>query len=652
MTTPPKVRLFRVKRSETGAPEAGAEPGADALAGGAQGGGAEAGAGAVSGGETVAASPEGGAGSRLDLGENPFAPSAEDDGFGRLRLTEPVEPAAAASVEAAAPTAAEQTPAPPPAQAPAAASPPAAVGDEVAAAILAVKAEGLTSRQLRTAARLAIQHNLTVDSSEAAVVALRRMGIDPFHRSSLNDLISEEARRSRESAEAQASANAGSSDTGAGAASGAAAASEGKALARIPVTQVPARQVRGQAVAQMRQPGPAGPQPAAPQPISEGERAKEILRIQRDIARRRRRRAGALLLRLLAFVILPTVLTGYYYFAVATPLYETKAEFVIQKADGTSGSPFGSMLAGAGIAGNTDSITVQSYLASREAMLRLEGDVGFRRYFEGPTVDPLTRLDASAPQEEAYKTYTNMVKIGFDPAEGLVRMAVKAVDPALSEKQSLALIGYAEEQVDKLTSRLRGDQMKGAQETYASAEAKVNDAQNRVLDLQQRLGVLDPTAESTMVMQRVATLEGELQKKQLELGQLQSNSQPNAARVAGVSGDLERLAAAIAQERALLTEAAGAKESLAQMTGDLRIAQADLLTRQEMLAAAAAQVEAARIEANKQVRYLSIGVSPVAPDVPTWPRAFENTLIAFLLFSGIYLMLSLTASILREQLSA
>ena len=58
------------------------------------------------------------------------------------------------------------------------------------------------------------------------------------------------------------------------------------------------------------------------------------------------------------------------------------------------------------------------------------------------------------------------------------------------------------------------------------------------------------------------------------------------------------------------------------------------------------------VEANKQVRYLSLGVRPVAPDEPTYPRAFEDTLLAFLIFSGIYLMLSLTASILREQVSS
>ena len=74
--------------------------------------------------------------------------------------------------------------------------------------------------------------------------------------------------------------------------------------------------------------------------------------------------------------------------------------------------------------------------------------------------------------------------------------------------------------------------------------------------------------------------------------------------------------------------------------------------RQLLLQQAAQQLETARIEANRQQRYLSVSVSPVAPDVASYPRAFENTAVAFLIFAGIYLMIALTASILREQVSS
>jgi capsular polysaccharide transport system permease protein len=52
------------------------------------------------------------------------------------------------------------------------------------------------------------------------------------------------------------------------------------------------------------------------------------------------------------------------------------------------------------------------------------------------------------------------------------------------------------------------------------------------------------------------------------------------------------------------------------------------------------------------VSYISLNVNPVAPDAAAYPRAFENTVLAFLIFAGVYLMISLTASILREQVSS
>ncbi len=170
-----------------------------------------------------------------------------------------------------------------------------------------------------------------------------------------------------------------------------------------------------------------------------------------------------------------------------------------------------------------------------------------------------------------------------------------------------------------------------------------------MLALQERLGVLDPMPESNAVMSQVATFEVELQKKRLELQQLLDNASPNKARVEGAKGDITRLEELIRNLRSQLTEGTASTASLAQVSGQLRIAEAELENRQLMLSQALQQLETARIEANRQVRYLETAVSPVAPDEPTYPRAFENTLLALLIFGGIYLMLSLTASILREQ---
>ena len=173
-----------------------------------------------------------------------------------------------------------------------------------------------------------------------------------------------------------------------------------------------------------------------------------------------------------------------------------------------------------------------------------------------------------------------------------------------------------------------------------------------MLDLQEKLGVLDPTAESTATMAEVAQLETLLREKQLELDQLLDNAKPNQARVDGVRGDMARLQTQIDGLRQRMTSGENGNLSLARITGQLRIAETELQTRQAMLAQALQQQETARIEANRQVRYLSTSVAPIAPDEATYPKAFENTALAFMIFAGIYLMLSLTASILREQVTA
>ena len=170
--------------------------------------------------------------------------------------------------------------------------------------------------------------------------------------------------------------------------------------------------------------------------------------------------------------------------------------------------------------------------------------------------------------------------------------------PMLSEEFSLALIRYAEGKVDDMTSRVRSDQMEGSQQNYETAETRVAEAQQAVQDLQQQLGVLDAASESSLVMGQIGQLQSELTKKQLELAQLQSNARPNASRVEGVQGDIQRLQTLIAQSRAQLTEGSAQRGSLAQISGSLRIAEADLATRQQLLASAAEQLEIARIEAN------------------------------------------------------
>ncbi|MCU9839261.1 capsule biosynthesis protein [Ruegeria sp. WL0004] len=470
----------------------------------------------------------------------------------------------------------------------------------------AIKREGLTGRQLRMARRLAQKHNLPVTSDYDAVRQLRANGIDPLERGNMLDLVVQRPEKKAEKPEPKI---------------------------QLPQTVQPRQTLPSTEMSPTQR------------------REMEIGKIQQDIMRRRRRKLMQLLTRLAVFVGLPTLIAGFYFYAVATPMYASKSEFVILQADGSLGG-LGGFFAGTQFATSQDSISVQSFLESKEAMLQLDRDRGFKAQFQQPWIDPIQRLAPDATNEEAYKIYSRIVKIGYDPTEGVIRMEVAAPDPQVATEFSESLLTYAEDRVNNLSGQKREDQMREARQSFEDAQAERRKAQEALVELQQEGSLLDPEGVIASLRGRIDQVEVQIQEKELQLAALLDNARPSKAKVDGTRADITRLNNLLSDLNAQMLDTSRGENSLARLSVRIQMAQADLATRDMMLQSALQQMETTRMEANRQVRYLTVSVNPVPSEEPSYPRSFENTILAFLLFAGIYLMISLTASILREQVSS
>lgn len=481
--------------------------------------------------------------------------------------------------------------------------------------------EGLTGRQLRMARRLAQKHGLAPPTDHDAVRLLRIKGIDPFSRVNTLELVM-----------------AGRADPEAEGDGGAGLPPSGKKPPDDDRVQLP------QTV-----PDKGNTLPSTE--VSPAERrSREIMKVQRDIAKRRRRRTALLLTRLAFFVLLPTILVGYYFYNIATPMYSTKSEFLILKSDGGGGGS--SFFSGTQFATNQDAIAVQSYLQSKDAMLRLDADEGFKAHYSDPAIDAVQRLETEPSNEQAYKVYKRNIEIGYDPTEGVIRMEVVAADPILGAEFSRALIAYAEERVDNLSLRKRSNAVQDAEQALEKAQVERRDAQERLVRMQNEGQILDPEGRIAALRGQINNIEVLLQEKQLELQALLDNARPNSSRVEGTRGDVRRLEALLADLRSQMTATVSGENSLAELAVQIQLAQADLAAANEVLQSSLVTLETSRRDASSQARYLTTSVVPVASEDPSYPRKFENTVLAFLIFGGLYLMISLTASILREQISS
>lgn len=467
----------------------------------------------------------------------------------------------------------------------------------------AIRREGLTGRQLRLARRLAEKHGLPAVSDFDAVRLLRNQGIDPFQRANMLELIVSSDGQDKNSL--------------------------AKGDARKHPHQLPSTES-----------------------VSTAERrAIEVAKIQKELAQRRRKKGMLLLLRMAIFILLPTVIAGYYYYNIATPMYSTKSSLVIEMGDGGSASPslFG---ASSPLATQRDSITVQEFLQSKDALLKLDEDVGFKDVYSQDWIDPIQRLDKDASIEETFKSYQRHVKISYDPTEGVLKMEVLAPDPEIAKVYSEALIGYAEERADTISLRKRTSSVADAEASLEEAEIERRNAQEDLLRLQLEANIADPTAKLSALRGQISNREVELQEKELQLQSFLSNARPNQARVDATRADIARLEELLETLNAEMLEASTGENSLAEKSLRIQMAEADLAMRDLMMQEALSRLSTAQRDADAQSRYLEQGVRPVASEEPAYPRKFENTILAFLIFGGIYLLTSLTASVLREQIAS
>ncbi len=478
----------------------------------------------------------------------------------------------------------------------------------------AIRKEGLTARQLRMAMRVAQKHGIRPTSAFEAVLLLRQRGIDPFARSTMLDLVKGDS-------------------------------------------PAPGRNLVPKPDAFPTQQPPANPVDEAQERMKQiaTEREKEVKRVQREIAKRRQKRLALLGARLLVFVTLPTFIAAWYFYVIATPMYATESQFVIQQADAQGGmGDLAGMLpsaGGMGLGGQSEAASVQSFLQSRPAMKRLDEEEGFRAHFQQDNIDLIRRLPVDASNEQVFKTFRRHVKIGYDPTEGVVRMEVIAASPEASERFARALITYAEEHVDMMSQRLRESQMREARENLEEAQQQLIEARLAVVEFQEQSRVLSGEVELSLISQQIGSLEAELSQTRLRLNELRSNPRPNPARLQPLERREQALQEQIQTLRSSMTVGGDDGASLARTQSQLIMAEAEVQTREMMRAQAMQQVESARIEVARQVRYLALSVEPVASDEAAYPRKLEYSALAFLIFLGVYLFASMTGSVLREQIS-
>ncbi|MEA2739309.1 MAG: capsular polysaccharide transport system permease protein [Acetobacteraceae bacterium] len=351
------------------------------------------------------------------------------------------------------------------------------------------------------------------------------------------------------------------------------------------------------------------------------------------------------LLRVILLILLPTLLTGLYFGLIASDRYVSEARFVVRKPNSPNRGPAQSLSIEEGPKGlgGDDSYVVRDFLESRDALALVVDKANFRASLADAGSDWLWKFPGPLTghsNEDLYQLYQSLVTVDYDSATGLTVLHIEAFDPEEAQRIAVVLMDGGEALLNRMNERARADAMHVAETEVARSKQLALAAQERVTAFRDRESIIDPTQISKTVLNTMAVLSLQLVETRAQLDVTLKES-PNSPQIVLLRSRVAALQQQIDHERGTL---AGDNGSLAP-----RIAEYERLTLQRSFAeksfvSALNQLEAARLDAERQQDYLESVVRPRIADEARYPMRLRWIAGTFLAGCAVFWMFRPRAS--------
>jgi capsular polysaccharide transport system permease protein len=360
------------------------------------------------------------------------------------------------------------------------------------------------------------------------------------------------------------------------------------------------------------------------------------------------------LLAFVAIVAIPTLLTAFYLFAVASDQYVAEFRFTLNSAEAPRFEP-ASLLTGLAAPGPPAALESQilvQYIGSRAIVDRLDAGLDLRQLFSPARADWWSRLSTPATIEELVRYWKGQVDPVYDAANGTVTVRVRAFDAGEALRLAEAVVAACEALVNDLSLRSRNDALSHANAELAEAEDRLKTILARVRAFRDREGLIDParTAEANGTL--VARLRDELTKANTDLAILKRYMRDDSPSIRVLTA---RVRAIETQRRSLgaeMTDPAEARsDRLTRRLGDYEQIENDKRFAEASYQLALRAVEQARANADRQRVFIASFVPPSLPEEALYPRRWRTLGTVALIALALWGIGGLAAQSVREHWS-
>lgn len=352
-----------------------------------------------------------------------------------------------------------------------------------------------------------------------------------------------------------------------------------------------------------------------------------------------------------ALVVLPTLLFAFYQNFWASERFVSSAKVIVQQPDGMATMDTSmALLTGLGVpsTGIADTELVKAYILSNDMLKYLDKTLNLKQHYGQSGIDFFSRNPLSDSWESFHEYYLRRVNVSIDAKSNIVNVDSQAFEPEFAHKLTQTIVERAEWYINSIGHQLANEQLNFMKEEHLNIENKLESAQTKLLNFQQRYDLLDPTAEGLAMQQITYGLEGQISAKEAELKGLLGIMNPNAPQVISAQNQLSALQEQLEKERGKLSNSAEniipVSEILSQFT-DLKVKMELAL---QAYTSSQISLEKSRIEAYRQLKYLIVVESATEPHEAKYPEVFYNISLFFLIALMLFATGKIVIATIRE----
>jgi capsular polysaccharide transport system permease protein len=347
----------------------------------------------------------------------------------------------------------------------------------------------------------------------------------------------------------------------------------------------------------------------------------------------------------IAFVLVPALAAVIYFAFIASNQYAAETRFAVRalEADYGSGEKDNSSVNFSFTLSGQDAFIVTSYIRSRAIIDDLGAKLDLREIFRRPEADFWARLKSDASVEELTEYWNSMVSTYIDGPSGIVTLGVRAFrqDDALALAK--AVMELSEVLVNRISDRARHDSMEGAEKevrrTYAATQAALAELHG----FRDSAGIIDPAQAASDIGKLLTPLMAEKIRLEGELFVATRDLDDTAPTVHALKSRLETTERQIADLKGKLTRSDGAAgETVSGSLVKFEELELARMAAEKLYSLAQADLDRARLRADRQSIYLTVFVPPSLPEDSHYPRRLAFPILIFL---GLAIVWSIVAMI-------